>query len=161
MALGCGEEARIGSRLVKSRHSFGNGVCHARDSLARWIVAGAGGLRANLAATADKWVAGRQDGTYVFIGEITDQSGNARVPKGQRMEDKDLAAINWYARACRAQARWRYCEAPGMRGTFLNSRCKKIYGPGRSIIANLSGGSFQSFSKCSSILLQKYPPSCS
>ena len=39
MALGCSEEARIGSRLVKSRHSFGRGGCHASDSLARWIVA--------------------------------------------------------------------------------------------------------------------------
>jgi hypothetical protein len=122
----------------------------------------AGGLRPNLAAAADKLIAGRKDGTYdVFIGEITDQSGTVKVPKGQRMEDKDFAAINWYVKACRAEARWRYCEVPGMRGTFLNSRYKKIYGQGRSIIANLSGGSFQSFSKCSSILLQKYPPSCS
>jgi basic membrane protein A len=48
-------------------------------------------------AAADKLIAGWKDGGYdVFTGEIKDQTGAVKVPKGQRMEDKDLAVIDWY-----------------------------------------------------------------
>ena len=48
-------------------------------------------------AAADKVIAGWKDGGYdVFTGEIKDQTGTVKVPKGQRMEDKDLAVMDWY-----------------------------------------------------------------
>jgi len=48
-------------------------------------------------AAAEKVIAGWKDGSYdVFTGEIKDQAGTVKVPKGQRMEDKDLAVIDWY-----------------------------------------------------------------
>jgi basic membrane protein A and related proteins len=51
----------------------------------------------NVKAAADKIVAGWKDGSYdVFTGEIKDQSGAVKVPKGQRMEDKDIATMDWY-----------------------------------------------------------------
>ena len=50
-------------------------------------------------AAGDKIIAGWKDGSYdVFTGEIKDQSGAVKVPKGQRMEDKDLAVIDWYVK---------------------------------------------------------------
>jgi simple sugar transport system substrate-binding protein len=51
----------------------------------------------NVKAAADKMIAGWKDGSYdVFTGPISDQTGKERVAKGQRMDDKDLAAIDWY-----------------------------------------------------------------
>ena len=51
----------------------------------------------NVKAAADKVIAGWKDGSYdVFTGEIKDQTGAVKVPKGERMEDKDLAVIDWY-----------------------------------------------------------------
>jgi simple sugar transport system substrate-binding protein len=51
----------------------------------------------NVKAAADKVIAGWKDGSYdVFTGEIKDQTGAVKVPKGQKMEDKDLAVIDWY-----------------------------------------------------------------
>jgi basic membrane protein A and related proteins len=51
----------------------------------------------NVRAAADKVIAGWKDGSYdVFAGPISDQSGKERLAKGQRMEDKDLAVIDWY-----------------------------------------------------------------
>ncbi|HXZ17017.1 MAG TPA: BMP family ABC transporter substrate-binding protein [Roseiarcus sp.] len=48
-------------------------------------------------AAADKMIAGWKDDSYdVFTGEIKDQTGAVKVAKGQRMEDKDLAVIDWY-----------------------------------------------------------------
>jgi len=56
-------------------------------------------LPADVAAAADKIIAGWKDGTYdVFTGPIADQDGKERVAKGQRMEDKDLAVIDWYVK---------------------------------------------------------------
>ncbi len=53
----------------------------------------------NVKAAADKVIAGWKDGSYdVFTGPIVDQSGKERVAKGQRMEDKDLAVIDWYVK---------------------------------------------------------------
>jgi basic membrane protein A and related proteins len=53
----------------------------------------------NVKAAADKVIAGWKDGSYdVFTGPITDQDGKERVAKGQRMEDKDLAVIDWYVK---------------------------------------------------------------
>jgi basic membrane protein A len=53
----------------------------------------------NVKAAADKIIAGWKDGSYdVFTGPITDQDGKERVAKGQRMEDKDLAVIDWYVK---------------------------------------------------------------
>ncbi len=53
----------------------------------------------NVKASADKIIAGWKDGTYdVFTGPIVDQDGKERVAKGQRMEDKDLAVIDWYVK---------------------------------------------------------------
>ena len=50
-------------------------------------------------AAADKIIAGWKDGGYdVFTGPIMDQTGKERVAKGQRMEDKDLAVIDWYVK---------------------------------------------------------------
>ncbi len=51
----------------------------------------------NVKAAADKAIAGWKDGSYdVFTGEIKDQTGAVKVPKGERMADKDLAVIDWY-----------------------------------------------------------------
>jgi simple sugar transport system substrate-binding protein len=51
----------------------------------------------NVKAAADKVIAGWKDGSYdVFTGEIKDQTGAVKVAKGARMEDKDLAVIDWY-----------------------------------------------------------------
>ena len=53
----------------------------------------------NVKAAADKIIAGWKDGGYdVFTGPIVDQDGKERVAKGQRMEDKDLAVIDWYVK---------------------------------------------------------------
>jgi basic membrane protein A and related proteins len=51
----------------------------------------------NVRAAADKVIAGWKDGSYdVFTGPISDQSGKERLAKDQRMEDKDLAVLDWY-----------------------------------------------------------------
>jgi basic membrane protein A and related proteins len=51
----------------------------------------------NVRAAADKVIAGWKDGSYdVFTGPIKDQTGKERLANGQRMEDKDLAIIDWY-----------------------------------------------------------------
>jgi basic membrane protein A and related proteins len=56
-------------------------------------------MPADVAAAANKIIAGWKDGSYdVFTGPIADQSGKERVAKGQRMEDKDLAVIDWYVK---------------------------------------------------------------
>jgi basic membrane protein A len=56
-------------------------------------------MPADVAAAADKIIAGWKDGSYdVFTGPIMDQSGAEKVAKGQRMEDKDLAVIDWYVK---------------------------------------------------------------
>ena len=53
----------------------------------------------NVKAAGDKVIAGWKDGSYdVFTGPISDQDGKERVAKGQRMEDKDLAVIDWYVK---------------------------------------------------------------
>ncbi|HSV00572.1 MAG TPA: BMP family ABC transporter substrate-binding protein, partial [Roseiarcus sp.] len=53
----------------------------------------------NVKAAADKVIAGWKDGTYdVFTGPVWDQSGKERVADGQRMEDKDLAVLDWYVK---------------------------------------------------------------
>jgi simple sugar transport system substrate-binding protein len=52
---------------------------------------------ADAKAAADKIMAGWADDSYdVFTGPIVDQSGKERLAKGARMEDKDLAVIDWY-----------------------------------------------------------------
>ena len=54
-------------------------------------------LPKEVAAAADKIQAGWKDGSYsVFTGPIKDQGGAEKVAKGVRMEDKDLAVIDWY-----------------------------------------------------------------
>jgi simple sugar transport system substrate-binding protein len=51
----------------------------------------------NVKAAADKIIAGWKDGSYdVFTGPISDQSGKERVPKGERMQDKDILVMDWY-----------------------------------------------------------------
>jgi len=53
----------------------------------------------NVKAAGEKIIAGWKDGSYdVFTGPIVDQDGKERVAKGQRMEDKDLAVIDWYVK---------------------------------------------------------------
>ena len=53
----------------------------------------------NVKGAADKVITGWKDGSYdVFTGPIVDQDGKERVAKGQRMEDKDLAVIDWYVK---------------------------------------------------------------
>ena len=53
----------------------------------------------NVRSAADKMIAGWKDGSYdVFTGPISDQSGKERVAAGQRMEDKDLAVLDWYVK---------------------------------------------------------------
>ena len=48
-------------------------------------------------AAAEKVIAGTKDGSYdVFTGEIKDQTGAVKVPKDERMADKDLAVMDWY-----------------------------------------------------------------
>ena len=48
-------------------------------------------------AASDKIIAGWKDGGYdVFTGEIKDQTGAVKVPKGERMTDDKLATIDWY-----------------------------------------------------------------
>ena len=48
-------------------------------------------------AAADKIIAGWKDGSYdVFTGEIKDQSGAVKVPKGEAMKDADIAVMDWY-----------------------------------------------------------------
>ena len=60
-------------------------------------------MPANVKAAADKVIAGWKDGSYdVFTGEIKDQRA-VKVPKGERMADKDLAVIDWYVRASMAK----------------------------------------------------------
>ncbi len=50
-------------------------------------------------AMGDKIMAGWADGSYdVFTGPIMDQSGKERLAAGKRMEDKDLAVIDWYVK---------------------------------------------------------------
>jgi simple sugar transport system substrate-binding protein len=54
---------------------------------------------ANVKAASDKVMAGWADGSYdVFTGPIYDQSGKERVAKGVRMQDKDLAVLDWYVK---------------------------------------------------------------
>jgi len=54
-------------------------------------------LPKEVAAAADKIQAGWKDGSYsVFTGPIAGQDGKEKVAKGVRMEDKDLAVIDWY-----------------------------------------------------------------
>jgi basic membrane protein A len=56
-------------------------------------------MPADVAAAADKIIAGWKDGSYdVFTGPITDQSGKERVAKGDHMKDADLAVIDWYVK---------------------------------------------------------------
>ena len=56
-------------------------------------------LPANVAAASDKIVSGYKDGSYdVFTGPIADQSGAAKVAKGEKMPLKDLATIDWYVK---------------------------------------------------------------
>jgi basic membrane protein A and related proteins len=56
-------------------------------------------LPADVKAASDKIMAGWKDGSYdVFTGPISDQSGKERLAKGVRIEDKDLAVIDWYAK---------------------------------------------------------------
>jgi simple sugar transport system substrate-binding protein len=51
----------------------------------------------NVKAAADKIIAGWKDGSYdVFSGEIKDQTGAVKVPKGERLADDKLATIDWY-----------------------------------------------------------------
>jgi basic membrane protein A len=53
----------------------------------------------NVKAATDKVITGWNDGSYdIFTGPIVDQDGKERVAKGQRMEDKDLAVIDWYVK---------------------------------------------------------------
>ena len=53
----------------------------------------------NVRAAADKIVAGYMDGSYdVFTGPIADQSGAAKVEKGQAMPLDKLAVIDWYVK---------------------------------------------------------------
>jgi len=48
---------------------------------------------------SDKIIALTKAGIYeVFTGPIADQSGKERVSKGQRMDDKDLLAMDWYVK---------------------------------------------------------------
>jgi simple sugar transport system substrate-binding protein len=57
------------------------------------------GMPANVKAAADKIIKGWADGSYeVFTGPISDQSGKERLAKGARIEDKDLAVIDWYVK---------------------------------------------------------------
>ena len=56
-------------------------------------------LPKEVAAAADKIIAGWKDGSYnVFTGPLTDQDGKEKVAKGAKMEDKDLATIDWYVK---------------------------------------------------------------
>ena len=51
----------------------------------------------NVKAEGEKIMKGWTDGSYeVFTGPMVDQSGKERLTKGVRMEDKDLAVIDWY-----------------------------------------------------------------
>ncbi|MDE2160632.1 MAG: BMP family ABC transporter substrate-binding protein, partial [Burkholderiales bacterium] len=60
-------------------------------------------LPAPVRAAADKVIAGWKDGSYdVFAGEIKDQSGKVRVPKGQRMKDSDALVMDWYVQGVRS-----------------------------------------------------------
>jgi len=53
----------------------------------------------NVKAASDKIMAGWGDGSYeVFTGPMVDQSGKERLAAGKRMEDKDLAVIDWYVK---------------------------------------------------------------
>ncbi len=56
-------------------------------------------LADNVKAAGDKIMKGWADGSYdVFTGPMVDQSGKERLAKGVRMEDKDLAVIDWYVK---------------------------------------------------------------
>jgi len=56
-------------------------------------------LPANVVAAAEKIVAGYKDGSYdVFTGPIADQTGAAKIAKGEKMALKDLATIDWYVK---------------------------------------------------------------
>ncbi len=73
-------------------------------------------MPADVAAAADKIIAGWKDGSYdVFTGPIADQSGAEKVAKGQRMEDKDLAVIDWYVKGVQSSQR-REPPTLGLRG---------------------------------------------
>jgi basic membrane protein A and related proteins len=53
----------------------------------------------NVRTASDKIIALTKAGIYeVFTGPIADQSGKERVSKGQRMDDKDLLAMDWYVK---------------------------------------------------------------
>ena len=54
-------------------------------------------LPKEVAAAADKIIAGWKDGSYnVFTGPINGQDGKEKVAKGVKMADGDLATIDWY-----------------------------------------------------------------
>lgn len=54
---------------------------------------------ANVRAAADKIIAGYKDGSYdIFTGPISNQAGEEKVKKGERMALKDLATIDWYVK---------------------------------------------------------------
>jgi len=56
-------------------------------------------LPENVQAAGEKIMKGWADGSYeVFTGPLVDQSGKERLAKGVRMEDKDLAVIDWYVK---------------------------------------------------------------
>jgi basic membrane protein A and related proteins len=53
----------------------------------------------NVRTAGDKIIALTKAGLYeVFAGPIADQSGKERVAKGQRIDDKDLLAMDWYVK---------------------------------------------------------------
>ena len=56
-------------------------------------------LTDDVKAAGDKIMKGWADRSYdVFTGPMVDQSGKERLGKGVRMEDKDLAVIDWYVK---------------------------------------------------------------
>jgi basic membrane protein A len=51
----------------------------------------------NVRTASDKIIALTKAGIYdVFTGPIADRSGKERIAKGQRIDDKDLLAMDWY-----------------------------------------------------------------
>jgi len=53
-------------------------------------------LPADVAADANKVIAGWKDGSYdVFEGPIKDQAGNVKVPAGSKLSYGDILGINW------------------------------------------------------------------
>jgi len=53
-------------------------------------------LPADVAADANKTIAGWKDGSYdVFAGPIKDNQGNLKVPEGSKLSYGDILGINW------------------------------------------------------------------